>query len=94
MEEDFTKAPWVKAPDVAAAFERARKGSERGLKKPEAKLELRPPGPAPMGEQRSERLVSPQLREKDPREAEKRALMAKMLVRRQFNRAGRDPWAR
>jgi|GEM_PF-6514260 len=93
MADDFTKDPWVKAPDVAAAFDRARKEPEKEADKPEPKLEYRPPAPAPspMGEgQVRPAQVSPQLR----REEKERAFKAAMLARREFNRAARDAFER
>lgn len=93
MAEDFTKDPWVKAPDVATAFDRARKEPEKEANKPEPRLEYRPPapGPSPMGEEQTRSAqVSPQLR----REEKARAFRTAMLMRRQFNRAARDGFER
>jgi len=85
----------IKAPDVAAAFERARKGLEEETERPELHLEYTPPAPAPGGTMERRRpLVSPQLREEDPKAAQIRAHVASMLARREFNRAARDAWER
>ncbi len=76
MTNDWTKKPWVKAPDVAEAFERARQPREKEVEKPKAKLEYKPPSPSPMGqEQHAARpLVSPQLRGEEPKSEKVRAL--------------------
>lgn len=76
----------TKTPDMAGAFERARKEPERE-KKEKLTLELRPPVPTPMGTEQQPGQVSPQLKS----EERKRELAATMLVSREFNRAAHDP---
>jgi len=77
----------TKAPDLAGAFERARKEPEQEVKRAKLTLELRPPVPTPMGMGPPPAQVSPQLRR---REELKRELSSAALVKRDFNRAARD----
>jgi len=83
MTDDMT----TKAPDLASAFERARKEPEQEVKRAKLTLELRPPAPMPMGLGPRAAQVSPQLR---CREELKRELSSAALVKRDFNRAARD----
>ena len=80
MATDWIEEQRVKAPDVAAAFERARAARKKELETPKPELELRPPAPAPGG------LVSPQLR----RDQKVLELKKAMLAAREFRRAARD----
>lgn len=91
MAEDFTKDPWVKAPDVADAFDRARQPQKRKLENPDPQLAPAQPVPSPMGPgQQATGHVSPQLRRDD----KVRELKKAMLMAREFRRAARDPFER
>ena len=92
MSKDFVTDTAIEAPDVKAEFERASVGAEKKVPaKAKPALELKPPGPAPMGMGSDAGLqVSPQLRG----EQEQKKLNKAMLMAREFRRVSRDAFER
>lgn len=85
-DQGWIEALRKKVPNIAAAFDRARKGPKKEEERPAAQLNLNPPAPGLGGQTPASRpLVSPQLRERIER---KEAL--KKLIKRAFTEAARD----
>lgn len=85
MPKDWTEEPWIEAPDVAGAFDRARQAEKKKRQEPKPDLALKPPAPSPMG-----LVVSPQLK----REQAMSELKKAMRMAREFRSRARDPFER